>query len=109
MKAPQGASAPLLLRERFALDDRTYTVLGEPWYDAEARLWRARLLYLPIDRSLPCGVSAVALVGDPSRDVLLSRLRRATDDTLARALHGIALPLPHRPRVHPLAARRRAR
>jgi hypothetical protein len=89
-------SAPLLLRARFALDDRTFTVLGEPWYDAEAKVWRARLLYLPIDRSLPRSVSGVPLQRAHSRDGLLRRLRGMSDADLARALRAVALPLPHR-------------
>jgi hypothetical protein len=92
-------SAPLLLRARFALDDRTFTVLGEPWYDAEAKVWRARLLYLPIDRSLPRGVIGVPLQRAPGRDGLLRRLRSISDADLARALRGVALPLPHRLRA----------
>lgn len=109
MTAMAGVSAPLLLRECFALDDRTYAVLGEPWYDRDERMWRARLIYLPIDRSLPCSVEAVPLLHAERRDALARELRRITDDELSRTLRAVTLPLPHRPRAHSPAARSRGR
>lgn len=105
-------SGPLLVRERFAVDDRTFTVLGEPWFDGEAGTWRARLIYLPIDRSLPRGVTGVPLLQAGSRDQLLHLLRRIGDRDLTRVLRAVNLPLPLRVRVDPRLSRgtrRRAR
>lgn len=89
-------SDALVLRPRFALDDRTFTVLAEPWYDAEAEVWNGRLLFIPLDRSLPGSVSTGPLKRTPRRDVLVRWFGQVTDRDLARAFHAITLPAPRR-------------
>lgn len=91
----------LVLRQRFAIDDRTFAVLAEPWYDAAAASWRARLLFLPLDRSLPRSVMSDPVQRASGRDELLQRLARTTDRELVRIFRTIALPLPRRPRSRP--------
>ena len=39
-------SDSVVLRERLALGDRTFTVLAEPWYDAASDEWKGRYLYV---------------------------------------------------------------
>ena len=43
----------LLVRGRLALDDRTFTVLAESWYDAHAAEWKGQFLFVTLDRWLP--------------------------------------------------------
>jgi hypothetical protein len=42
--SPEQVNDTLLLRDQFSVDDRTFTVLAEPWYDADVKEWRARYL-----------------------------------------------------------------
>jgi hypothetical protein len=86
----------LLLRERFALDDRTFTVLAEPWYDAESAEWKGRFLFVPLDRSLPRSVASGAIRRARRRDDLVRELGDVSDRELARALRAISLPLGRR-------------
>ena len=51
-------SDSVILRERLALGDRTFTVLAEPWYDAASDEWKGRYLYVPLDRSLAAPVAS---------------------------------------------------
>lgn len=89
-------SETLVLRPRFSLDDRTFTVLAEPWYDAETAAWTGRLLYIPLDRSLPGSVSTGPLKRTSKRDDLVRWFGRVSDRELARAFHTITLPLARR-------------
>ena len=86
----------LLLRERFALDDRTFTVLAEPWYDAESAEWKGRFLFVPLDRSLPRSVASGAIRRAKRRDDLVRELGAVSDKELARALRAIPLPFQRR-------------
>jgi hypothetical protein len=86
----------LLLRERFALDDRTFTVLAEPWYDAASAEWKGRFLFVPLDRSLPRSITSGAIRRARRRDDLMRQLGEVSDRELARALR--ALPLGRRAR-----------
>jgi hypothetical protein len=86
----------LLLRERFALDDRTFTVLAEPWYDAVSAEWKGRFLCVPLDRSLPRSVASGAIRRARRRDDLVRELVDASDREIARALRAISLPLRRR-------------
>ena len=85
----------LLLRDQFPVDDRTFTVLAEPWYDAEVKEWRARYLYLPLDRSLPEIVSSAPVKRARRRDDLILLLEKSSDRELIKALRA-ALPAPPR-------------
>ena len=85
----------LLLRDQFNVDDRTFTVLAEPWYDAGGKEWRARYLYLPIDRSLPEIVYSTPVKHARRRDDLIAMLEKSSDRDLTKALRA-ALPAPLR-------------
>ena len=86
-------SDTLLLRERFALDDRTFTVLAEPWYDAASAEWKGRFLFVPLDRSLPRSIASGATRRAKRRDDLVRQLGDISDRELARALRAIWIPL----------------
>ncbi|HJR41349.1 MAG TPA: hypothetical protein VJ812_04620 [Gemmatimonadaceae bacterium] len=86
----------LLLRDQFSVDDRTFTVLAEPWYDADVKEWRARYLYLPLDRSLPEIVSSAPVKRARRRDELIVLLAKSTDRELTKALRTVLPAAPRR-------------
>jgi hypothetical protein len=88
----------LVVRERLAVGDRTFTVVAEPWYDAAADEWKGRFLFIPLDRSLPRSVSSAPAMRARRRDDLVRMLGAASDAELARAFRAITLPLPRRRR-----------
>lgn len=79
----------LLLRQTLAVDDRTFTVLAEPWYDAEAKEWRGRYLYLALDNSLDSIVSSAPVKRARRRDDLVVLLEKSSDRELVRALRAV--------------------
>jgi hypothetical protein len=91
-------SDSVVLRERLALGDRTFTVLAEPWYDAASDEWKGRYLYVPLDRSLPSPVASTAVKRARKRDDLVRQLGSATDRELTKAFKSIAIPGAHRTR-----------
>jgi hypothetical protein len=88
-----------VIRERFTLDDRTFTVLAEPWYDATSGEWVGRFLYLPLDRSLPHPVSTGAVKRATQRDDVVRQLGATVDRELARALRHLVPRRTRRARV----------
>ena len=86
-------SGTLVLRQSFPLDDRTYAVIAEPWYDVEAGDWKGRLLYVPLDHSFSRSLSTGPIRRSRRRDELVRRLVEASDQELARALRSILAPL----------------
>lgn len=82
----------IVLRDRLAVGDRTFTVLADPWYDAEGDEWKGRLLFLPLDRSLARSASSGPVKRAKRRNALLEMLRRLTDREIARVFQGIRLP-----------------
>lgn len=89
---PEGMSDSLVLRERLALGDRTFTVLAEPWYDAASDEWKGRYLYVPLDRSLAAPVASTAVKRARKRDDLVRQLGSASDRELTRAFNSIPIP-----------------
>lgn len=87
-----------VIRDRFTLDDRTFTVLAEPWYDDASGEWKGRFLYVPLDRSLPRTVSTGAVKSATQRDDVVRQLAAVQDRELARALRALDLPGAGRPR-----------
>jgi hypothetical protein len=88
----EAVSDSVVLRERLALGDRTFTVLAEPWYDAASDEWKGRYLYVPLDRSLAAPVASTAVKRSRKRDDLVRQLGAATDRELARAFKSIPIP-----------------
>ena len=84
----------LLVRERFDLDDRAYTVMADPAFDAAGKTWRATLVFLSLDRSFSTPLSSAAVRSAVRRDDLLAAIRQLADDDIAAALRAIDLPLP---------------
>lgn len=85
-------SDTLVVRERFSLDDRTFTVLAEPSYDAASGEWTGRFLYVPLDHSLPRIVATGPLKRAKQRDEVVRQLGAVVDRELVRAFSTIALP-----------------
>ena len=84
----------LLVRERFDLDDRAYTVMADPAFDAGKGVWRAALVFLSLDRSFAAPLGSAPVSSAVRRDDLLEAIRRLTDAEIAAALRGIELPIP---------------
>ena len=84
----------LLVRERFDLDDRAYTVMADPAFDAGGKTWRATLVFLSLDRSFSTPLSSGPVSSAVRRDDLMAGIRRIDDDEIAAALRAIDLPLP---------------
>ncbi|HEX5437899.1 MAG TPA: hypothetical protein VFW98_12115 [Gemmatimonadaceae bacterium] len=80
-----------VIRGWLAVDDRTFTVLGEPWYDPPSGEWKGRFLYVPLDRSLPQTVGTHAVRHARQRDEVVRQLSAASDRELAQAFRAIPL------------------
>jgi hypothetical protein len=94
-----GVSGGMLLRRRFAIGDRAFTVLGEPSFDDRNGEWSARLLFVPLDHSLQRSVLSEPLARARKRDDVVRELEGVTDRAIAGAFRSIALPLPRRARA----------
>ncbi len=81
----------LVLRERFGVGDRTFAVLGEPWFDPNDGEWKGRLLFLPLDRSVPRALSTGPLRRSRRRGDLLAALEAMRDRDLRRAFRTLAI------------------
>jgi hypothetical protein len=88
-----------LLRRRFAIGDRAFTVLGESIFDERSGEWNARLLFVPLDHSLPRGVASEPLARARRRDEVERKLRGVSDRAIVGAFRSIVLPLPRRTRA----------
>ncbi|HET7620311.1 MAG TPA: hypothetical protein VFK39_00285 [Gemmatimonadaceae bacterium] len=92
-------SGEMLLRRRFAVGDRAFTVLGEPSFDDRNGEWIVRLLFVPLDHSLPRSVLSEPLAHARKRDDVMRELESVTDRAIAGAFRSIVLPLPRRTRA----------
>jgi hypothetical protein len=84
----------LLLRDRFDLDDRAYTVMADPAFDAGMGVWRATLVFLSLDRSFSDPLRSAPIRSEIRRDNLLDAIGDLDDTDIAAALRGIDLPIP---------------
>ena len=84
----------LLVRDRFHLDDRAYTVMADPAFDAATGMWQATLVFLSLDRSFSTPLSSAPVSSTVRRDDLLAEIREIDDQKIAAALRAIDLPLP---------------
>lgn len=89
----------MLLRRRLTIGDRAFTVLGEPTFDDRSGEWCARLLFLPLDHSLPRGVASEPLARARKRDDVVHALEGVTDRAIVSSFRAIVLPLPRRTRA----------
>lgn len=92
-------SGEMLLRRRFAIGDRAFTVLGDPRFDATSGEWTARLLFVPLDHSLSRCVVSEPLAHGHKRDDLVRQLTAVSDRVIMRAFRSLVLPLPRRARA----------
>ncbi len=86
----------LVLRERLGVGERTFAVLGEPWFDPKDEEWKGRLLFLPLDRSVPRALSTGPVKRSRRRSDLLAALEGMGDRDLRRAFRTLAIA-PARP------------
>ena len=84
----------LLVRDRFDLDDRAYTVMADPGFDASKGVWQATLVFLSLDRSFSTPLSSAPVSSAVRRDDLLVAIRELEDEKIAAALRAIDLPIP---------------
>ena len=84
----------LLVRDRFDLDDRAYTVMADPAFEASKGVWQATLVFLSLDRSFSTPLSSASVRTAVRRDDLLAAIRELKDDEIAAALRAIDLPIP---------------
>jgi len=84
----------MLVRERFDLDDRAYTVMADPAFDAPKGVWQATLVFLSLDRSFSAPLSSAPVSSAVRRDDLLAAIRKLDDKEIAAALRAIDLPIP---------------
>lgn len=92
-------SGGMLLRRRFTIGDRAFTVLGEPWFDVMGGEWSARIFFVPLDHSLTRCVVSEPLARGRRRDDVVRQLAEVSDRAILRAFRSIALPLPRRTRA----------
>lgn len=74
----------VVLRERFGIGERAFAVLGEPWFDPKDEEWKGRLLFLPLDRSVPRALSTGPVKRSRERGELLAALERMRDRDIRR-------------------------
>ena len=84
----------LLVRDRFDLDDRAYTVMADPGFNASKGVWQATLVFLSLDRSFSTPLSSAPVTTAVRRDDLLSAIRALEDEQIAAALRASDLPIP---------------
>jgi hypothetical protein len=84
----------MLVRERFDLDDRAYTVMAEPAFDAVGGAWQVKLVFLSLDRSFTTPLYSPPVKKAVRRDDLLAAVQRLEDRDVAAALRSTELPLP---------------
>ncbi|HET7585790.1 MAG TPA: hypothetical protein VFK13_12820 [Gemmatimonadaceae bacterium] len=82
-------TSPIVLRDRFVLDDRTFTVVAEPWFDAAVGAWLARFVFLALDRSHPRPVSTGPVLRHARRDELERRIASVKDTVLLRSARAV--------------------
>ncbi|HJU69243.1 MAG TPA: hypothetical protein VJ650_13465 [Gemmatimonadaceae bacterium] len=84
----------LLVRERFDLDDRAYTVMADPTFNGAKGMWQATLVFLSLDRSFSAPLTSAPVSSAVRRDDLLAAIGQIEDKEIADALRAIELPLP---------------
>jgi hypothetical protein len=94
----------LLVRDRFDLDDRAYTVMADPAFDAAKGLWLATLVFLSLDRSFSMPLRSAPVTSDIRRDNVLAAIDDLEDRDIAAALRAIDLPIP---KIRPKTSRGR--
>ena len=86
-----------VVRRRVVLGERPFSVLGDTAFDRRTGEWSARLLFVPLDRSLPRTVASKPIKRSTRRDEVARSLADVSDADVARASRAIV----------PVASRRR--
>lgn len=78
-----------VVRRRVVLGERTFSVLGDTAFDRRTGEWSARLLFVPLDRSLPRPMASKPIKRGTRRDDVARSLADVTDAEVARASRSI--------------------
>ena len=79
----------VVVRRRVQLRERAFSVLGDTAFDRRTGEWSARLLFVPLDRSLPRTVASTPIKRGAKRDDVVRSLSDVSDAELARASRSI--------------------
>lgn len=74
-----------VVRRRVMLGERAFSVLGDTAFDRRTGEWSARLLFVPLDRSLPRTVASKPIKRGTRRDDVARSLTDVSDADVARA------------------------
>jgi len=75
----------VVVRRRVLLGERAFSVLGDTAFDRRTGEWSARLLFVPLDRSLARTVASKPIKRGTRRDDVVRSLSDVSDADLARA------------------------
>lgn len=75
----------VVVRRRVVLGERAFSVLGDTAFDRRTGEWSARLLFVPLDRSVPRTVASKPIKRGTRRDDVVRSLTDVSDADLARA------------------------
>lgn len=89
----------MVVRRRVALGERVFCVLGDTAFDRRTGEWNARLLFVPLDRSLPRTMASKPIKRGTRRDDVARSLSDVSDADLARASRTIVPVRSRRARV----------
>jgi hypothetical protein len=83
--AQRDMSDVVVVRRRVVFGERAFSVLGDTAFDRRTGEWSARLLFVPLDRSLPRTVASKPIKRGTRRDDVVRSLSDVSDADLARA------------------------
>lgn len=86
----------VVVRRRVVLGERAFSVLGDTAFDRRTGEWSARLLFVPLDRSLPRTVASKPIKRGTRRDDVVRSLSDVSDADLARASRAVVPASPRR-------------
>ncbi len=79
----------VVVRRRVMLGERAFSVLGDTAFDRRTGEWSARLLFVPLDRSVPRTVASKPIKRGTRRDDVVRSLSDVSDADLARASRAV--------------------
>lgn len=79
----------VVVRRRVQLGERAFSVLGDTAFDRRTGEWSARLLFVPLDRSLPRTVASKPIKRGTRRDDVVRSLHDVSDAEVERASRAV--------------------
>jgi hypothetical protein len=89
----------MVVRRRIVLGERAFSVLGDTAFDRRTGEWSARLLFVPLDRSLPRTMASKPIKRGTRRDDVARSLADVSDADVARASRTLVSGGPRRTRA----------